>query len=45
MGIGAGGRWGSFVTPTYNPQPTVLKIWLGGATYFPKPTPPREEVT
>jgi len=23
----------------------ALKIWLGGATYFPKPTPPREEVT
>jgi hypothetical protein len=23
----------------------ALKIWLGGATYFPKPMPPREEVT
>lgn len=23
----------------------ALKIWLGGATYFPKPPPPREEVT
>ncbi|WP_295386368.1 DUF1365 domain-containing protein [uncultured Thiodictyon sp.] len=23
----------------------ALKIWLRGATYFPKPTPPREEVT
>jgi hypothetical protein len=23
----------------------ALKIWLRGATYFPKPTPPREEVS
>jgi hypothetical protein len=23
----------------------ALKIWLRGATYYPKPTPPREEVT
>jgi hypothetical protein len=23
----------------------ALKIWLRGATYFPKPTPPREEIS
>jgi DUF1365 family protein len=23
----------------------ALKIWLRGATFFPKPVPPREEVS